>query len=42
MAHSLYLSEYTVRNYVSSILRKLKLESRIQLAQYVFQHNKDH
>lgn len=42
IAHKLYLSEYTVRNYVSSILRKLKLESRIQLAQYVFQHNENH
>jgi len=34
IAQELFLSEYTVRNYVSSILSKLNLTSRIQIANY--------
>jgi len=37
IAQDLFLSEYTVRNYVSSILNKLDLQSRVQLANYVFE-----
>ena len=37
IAKDLSLSEYTVRNYVSSILNKLDLTSRVQLANYVFE-----
>jgi len=37
IAKDLFLSEYTVRNYVSSILNKLDLTSRVQLASYVFE-----
>jgi len=37
IAEDLFLSEYTVRNYVSSILNKLNLTSRVQLANYVFE-----
>lgn len=32
IANALYLSEYTVKNYVSSILTKLQVENRIQAA----------
>ncbi|GAB6174265.1 response regulator transcription factor [Paradesulfitobacterium aromaticivorans] len=35
IAQELYLSEHTVRNHVSSILQKLNLSSRVQLANYV-------
>ncbi|MDI6880248.1 MAG: response regulator transcription factor [Desulfitobacteriaceae bacterium] len=35
IAQELYLSEHTVRNHVSSILQKLNLTSRVQLANYV-------
>lgn len=35
IAKELFLSEYTVRNYVSSILNKLNLTSRVQIANYV-------
>ncbi len=35
IAQELYLSEHTVRNHVSSILHKLNLTSRVQLANYV-------
>ncbi len=35
IAQELYLSEHTVRNHVSSILQKLNLASRVQLANYV-------
>lgn len=35
IAQELFLSEYTVRNYVSSILSKLNLTNRIQIANYV-------
>lgn len=38
IAQDLFLSEYTVRNYVSSLLNKLDLTSRVQLASYVFEH----
>lgn len=37
IAKDLFLSEYTVRNYVSSLLNKLDLTSRVQLASYVFE-----
>jgi DNA-binding NarL/FixJ family response regulator len=42
IAKDLSLSEYTVRNYVSSILNKLDLTSRVQLASYVFEHGLNH
>ena len=42
IAKDLFLSEYTVRNYVSSILNKLDLTSRVQLASYVFEHGLNH
>lgn len=42
IAQDLYLSEYTVRNYVSSILNKLDLTSRVQLASYVFEKGLNH
>jgi two-component system, NarL family, response regulator LiaR len=32
IARALYLSEHTVKNYVSSILTKLQVENRIQAA----------
>jgi DNA-binding NarL/FixJ family response regulator len=32
IAHALYLSEHTVKNYVSSILTKLQVENRLQAA----------
>jgi DNA-binding NarL/FixJ family response regulator len=32
IAHALYLSEHTVKNYVSSILAKLQVENRVQAA----------
>jgi two-component system, NarL family, response regulator DevR len=35
----LYLSEKTVRNYVSTILEKLNLTNRIELATYAVQHH---
>ena len=42
IAQDLFLSEYTVRNYVSSILNKLELTSRVQLANFVFEQGLKH
>ena len=42
IAQDLFLSEYTVRNYVSSFLNKLDLTSRVQLASFVFEHGLNH
>ena len=43
IAARLYLSEGTVRNYVSSILNKLDLTSRAEAAAYAVRHNiQDH
>ena len=39
IASSLNLSEKTARNYVSSILEKLHLANRIELATYAIKHN---
>ena len=39
IAHSLYLGEGTVRNYVSSILSKLSVSNRAEAAAYAVQHN---
>lgn len=36
IAHSLYLSEGTVRNYLSIILEKLQLRDRTQLAIFYY------
>ncbi len=41
IAQELFLSEYTVRNYVSSILSKLNLTNRIQIANYVHERGID-
>ena len=38
IASQLYLSEGTVRNYLSSVLDKLKLRDRTQLAVFYYQH----
>lgn len=38
IAEKLYLSEGTVRNYLSSILEKLELRDRTQLAIFYYQH----
>lgn len=38
MANKLYLSEGTIRNYISVILEKLKLRDRTQLAIFYFKH----
>ena len=38
IAGQLYLSEGTVRNYLSTILEKLKLRDRTQLAVFYYQH----
>lgn len=38
IATSLYLSDGTVRNYLSSILEKLELRDRTQLAVFYYQH----
>ncbi len=35
----LYLSEGTVRNYISSIMEKLGLRNRVELATYALRHN---
>ena len=42
IAKDLFLSQYTVRNYVSSVLKKLDLTSRVQLASYVFEKGLNH
>ncbi|HTX89814.1 MAG TPA: response regulator transcription factor [Anaerolineales bacterium] len=39
IAQSLNLSEKTARNYVSTILEKLQLSNRIELATYAIKHN---
>jgi DNA-binding NarL/FixJ family response regulator len=39
IAESLYLSEGTVRNYVSSILSKLGVSNRAEAAAYAIQHH---
>jgi DNA-binding NarL/FixJ family response regulator len=39
IAQSLNLSEKTARNYVSTILEKLHLSNRIELATYAIKHN---
>ncbi len=39
IAHSLNLSEKTARNYVSTILEKLHLSNRIELATYAIKHH---
>lgn len=38
IAETLYLSEKTVRNYVSNILSKLGLSNRVELATYAIEH----
>ena len=38
IASALYLSEGTVRNYLSSILDKLELRDRTQVAVFYYQH----
>lgn len=38
IANHLYLSEGTVRNYISTILDKMKLRDRTQLAVFYYQH----
>ena len=43
IADSIFLSEKTVRNYVSSILSKLSLSTRAEAAAYAVQHRvQDH
>ncbi|HMD81113.1 MAG TPA: LuxR C-terminal-related transcriptional regulator [Anaerolineales bacterium] len=43
MAESVFLSEKTVRNYVSSILAKLNLSTRSEAAAYAVRHHiEDH
>ena len=39
IAHSLFLGEGTVRNYVSSILSKLDVSNRAEAAAYAVEHN---
>lgn len=39
IAHTLYLGEGTVRNYVSSILSKLGVNNRAEAAAYAVEHN---
>lgn len=39
IAQSLNLSEKTARNYVSTILEKLRLSNRVELATYAIKHN---
>jgi DNA-binding NarL/FixJ family response regulator len=38
IAHAMGLAEKTIRNYVSSILAKLELDSRSQAAAYAIRH----
>jgi DNA-binding NarL/FixJ family response regulator len=40
IAQSLYLAEKTVKNYVSSLLRKLELERRTEAAVFAIEHAK--
>jgi DNA-binding NarL/FixJ family response regulator len=42
IAAEIFLSDKTVKNYVSSILAKLNLERRAQAAAYVAKHRADH
>jgi len=42
IAQSLYLAEKTVKNYVSSLLRKLNLERRTEAAVFAIEHAKNH
>ena len=42
IAAEVYLSDKTVKNYVSSILSKLNLERRAQAAAFVAKHRIDH
>jgi len=39
IAAALFLGEGTVRNYVSSILKKLQLTNRAEAAAYAVEHN---
>ncbi len=41
IAEAVFLSDKTVKNYVSSILSKLKLERRAQAAAFVVRHRVD-
>jgi DNA-binding NarL/FixJ family response regulator len=41
IAAEIFLSDKTVKNYVSSILAKLNLERRAQAAAYVAKHRAD-
>lgn len=41
IAEELFLSEGTVRNYLSAVLEKLTLRDRTQLAIYFYQHRQD-
>jgi DNA-binding NarL/FixJ family response regulator len=38
IAYQLHLSEGTVRNYVSDILRKLNVQRRVEAVTYAVQH----
>jgi DNA-binding NarL/FixJ family response regulator len=40
IAQSLFLAEKTVKNYVSSLLRKLNLERRTEAAVFAIEHTK--
>ena len=40
IADALYLSDGTIRNYISQLLEKLELRDRTQLAIYYYQHLK--
>ncbi|TCC63432.1 response regulator transcription factor [Kribbella pittospori] len=42
IAQSLYLAEKTVKNYVSSLLRKLNVERRTEAAVFAIEHAKNH
>jgi len=42
IAQSLFLAEKTVKNYVSSLLRKLNLERRTEAAVFAIEHSKNH
>jgi DNA-binding NarL/FixJ family response regulator len=41
IAQSLYLAEKTVKNYVSSLLRKLNVERRTEAAVFAIEHAKN-
>jgi DNA-binding NarL/FixJ family response regulator len=42
IAQSLFLAEKTVKNYVSSLLRKLNLERRTEAAVFAIEHANKH